>query len=289
MVYILNIFEPMADTQVTPKTSFDHGPVYMIHSNSSLGQLDKFLGKYGDVGFLRIVYDTNGKETDRTIAILRPEVYESLSTLGYDKRYINGMKITPYRLNASHFPGEGHTKNLFVPVPKTLNLNAGQVMQIVTDKLSHLTDWGIIPQPTKLQSDVGHVPINNWNIAIPVESRELGNIRNGCFISFNDNVTLEQIALARIIMNDTYWNQTGQETDRQIFRCTWARDRAKSNTPKTTTKVSEESSVPVMNQDKKEAPKRLLKKQGTYQKKGMKTDGVPEVVQPTMKDEEAKN
>lgn len=192
-------------------------PVFMIHSSWSLEQLDAFLANRGDVGFLRIVYDNEGKETDRTIAILPELLYDALCKEGFDRRqYGRGFKISQFLLNDSNMPGEGRTKTLFVPVPKNMSESDGQVIAAVVGKLDHLSEWGIIPP-------------NSWSVNVPLKSREKGGVRSGCFVSFKREVELERVAMTRVLLTDTYWPETEGNTERPVFRCFWARDRKERN------------------------------------------------------------
>ena len=193
-------------------------PVYMIYSRWSLNTLDEFLINYGGAGFLRIVFGKEDKETDRTIAILTKNTYDSLCDAGYgenkreDRSYGQGFRVTPFLLNENSYPGEGRNKTLFVPVPKVLGGDDSWVTDAVTEKLQHLAEWDI-------------VPASSWSVKVPLKSREQGGVRGGCFISFKRDVPLERIAMTRVLLTDTYWPDSEAVTERSIFRCFWARDR----------------------------------------------------------------
>lgn len=207
-------------------------PVYMIYSKDSLNKLDKILEDYGGVGFLRIVFGPDNKETDRTIAILATSVYDALCADGYggdrkkdgkeDRSYGRGFRAVPFELNAHSYPGEGHNKTLFVPVPKTVADDDTWVSESVRDKLIHLAEWDIIPA-------------DSWSINVPLKSRATGGVRNGCYISFKRDVHIDRIAMTRVLLADTYWPVYGTESseERSVFRCHWAREREKRENHKT--------------------------------------------------------
>jgi len=180
--------------------------VYIIYSRWSLSQLDNFLKDYGDVGFLRIIYDNTGKETDRTIAIITQQVYKSLCNSGYgvssqgSRSYGKGFKIMPFSMKENNFPGLGRTKTIFVPVPKYFENDDSRVIVAVDDKLKHLAEWDIIPD-------------KSWIVNVPLKSREKGGVNGGCFISFNQEVPIEQIATVRILLTDTYWPEHAENSD----------------------------------------------------------------------------
>lgn len=213
----------MADKSVdngvsTPEVSSGKNltfPVYVIHSKWSLLQLDTFLSDYGDVGFLRIVYDKDGNETDRNIAILPESSYTALCADGFDRRqHGKGFVIAPYVLRDNNFPGEERTNTLFIPVPKDLSEDDGAVSSAISDKLKHLSEWNIIPA-------------DSWSVNVPLKSREKGGIRGGCFVSFKRDVPIECRAMVRLLITDTYWPESDDNSsdERSIFRCFWARDR----------------------------------------------------------------
>jgi len=255
----------MADTTVingAEAQKKDTLPVFLIHSRQSLVRLDDFLSEYGTVGFLRIVYDNKGEETDRTIAILNPDVYDTLCKEGYNKRtYGQGFVIAPYKLNDHDIPAsDGRAPALFVPVPKSLCENDVTVMREINDKLKHLVEWKIIPD-------------KSWEVKAPLQSREKGGIRGGCYITFKD-VPVETIALIRILLTDTYWpNEDGDEDEKEdkkaeksIFRCFWAqssRDRKdhsrgkgfNDNKVKSSTESNSESSESNSNPSDKNVPR----------------------------------
>ena len=190
-------------------------PVFVIHSRWSLSKLGDFLDGYGDVGFLRIVYDKDGNETDRNIAILPQSTYKDLCDDGYNRRqYGKGFVIAPYTLRDNNFPGENHTSTLFIPVPDELSSEDDVVVNTINDKLKHLSDWNIIPP-------------DSWSVNVPLKSREKGGIRFGCFVSFKRDVPLESRAIVRVLITDTYWSELEESPSEEspVFRCFWARKR----------------------------------------------------------------
>jgi len=225
-------------------------PVFLIHSKWSLDRIDNFLNTFGEVGFLRIVYDGNGNETDRNIAILSESAYEKLCDEGYDKRqYGKGLVISRYSLRDNNFPGDGKTSTLFVPVPKTLSADDDGVIKIVTNKLKSLSAWDIIPE-------------DSWSVTAPLRSREKGVIRGGCFISFKKNVSLSARAMVRVLITDTYWPESESENDNNtklenpIFHCFWSRAR-KERQPKESN--TNQDSLESKEEKKKESIKKMVK------------------------------
>jgi hypothetical protein len=210
--------------------------VYLIKSKWTLLRIDDFLSKFdGEVGFLRIVLDKLGNETDRTIALLSSKLYNNLCDAGLNKIGENkigenkigenkigenkigeetGFQVSKFILKQSSLPCEYKTKNLFIPVP--LNYTENTIIKVISEKLKHLADWNIIS-------------MNSWNIHIPIKSREFGKIKGCCFISFDDSTAIENIAMVRILLTDTFWQSQKNRHKNDILRCFWAIDNKKKN------------------------------------------------------------
>lgn len=198
--------------------------VYLIHSRRSLTSIEGFLNGYADskngdgIGYIRIVYDREGHETNRTIAILSDSVYDRLLKDGCDRhRDGRDFAISPFTLKDFNFPGEGRTNSLFVPVPESLRGHSDEVVQAISDKLAHYADWDVLPD-------------QSWTIKPVLVSREVGDIKNGCFISFKNDVTVESRAMIRVLLSDSYWPirhtdnlEDSDDDKKEIFQCFWAR------------------------------------------------------------------
>lgn len=228
-------------------------PVYLIHSSKSLVEIDRLLSDYGEVGFLRIMYNNDGSETDRTIAILPKSSFDDLIKDGYGRRqYGKNFSISSFELKDNNYPGEGRTKTLFVPVPKEFATDDSVVVKTIKDKLDHLAEWSI-------------VDADSWSIKAPLKSRESGGIRGGCFVSFKREVSIHSIAMVRLLLTDTYWPELDETVDRAVFQCTWARDR-KERPPrapravKAPAKVPAKGADPSVSEEEKQAAKDAAKR-----------------------------
>lgn len=189
-------------------------PVYVIRSSWSLARMDEFLKDYEDVPFLRIVHNKDGTETNRTLVILKKSTYEKLCEEGYGK-HSQDFKLSskefhvyPFVLDKSDFPFEGHNRTLFVPIHKNLSKDDSFVASTVTDKLKQISEQNIFRE-------------NSWDYYIPLVSREEGEIKGGCFITFDDDITTTEIAMIRVLLCDTYWPERDELEERFIFRCYW--------------------------------------------------------------------
>lgn len=223
-------------------------PVYLIRSKWSINMIDNFLFKYGEVGFLRIVYDGENKETNRTIAIIPSSTFETLCKEGHGdgskSTSKKDFKISKYILNKNNFPSKDCTKSFFIPIPPLYQET--EVVDTVEDKLNHLSEWEILSK-------------NSWEINVPVESREKGGIKGGCFVSFKNEITLQQLAMVRLLLTDTYWPQKEGITERPIFRCFWSKKREKTITTRNNLHTEDKSPqkiVPI-NDTKKDSLKTI--------------------------------
>lgn len=195
--------------------------VYMVYSKWTISRIDAFLRERGEVSSLRVVYDNNGKETNRTIVIVDDCVYKKLCEEGFGdqvvdsseeddekmpKKQFKQLKIARFMIKEFDYPNVMQTRNLFIPIPKCITSDV-EVMEQIEKKLTHLSDWDIIKE-------------KSWEINIPVKSREKGEMGKGCFVIFNSTVSIESIALVRLLITDTYWDDCDE-----YFKAMWARDR----------------------------------------------------------------
>ena len=191
-------------------------PVYVIYSKMSVPKINNYLRKYGSVGFLNVVKDKLG-DTNRTIAILSAETFDKLIESGHgtdrrDRRDRKPLTVAPFKLKKSNFPSYNKTRTLFVPIPTAFKADVDneyvedKIKKCVEEKLKHLVSWNIIPD-------------DSWRITIPLKSRESGEIRNSCFVSFPREVKTPAVAMVKVLLHDTYWPNDN------IFRCFWSRKR----------------------------------------------------------------
>lgn len=169
--------------------------LYIIFSNYSIAKIRQILeNKNIVVGTLKVLYDKYGTETNRTLAVLKNvNNLESLS----DAKF----QVKPFTLKKVN----KETRELFIPVPKTF-CKESEVREHITELLNFLNIWMIIPE-------------NSWKLYIPLESRISGNVKFGCFLSFNNNVSNENINIVRLLINDTQWENG------ETLRCYWKKEK----------------------------------------------------------------
>jgi hypothetical protein len=64
----------------------------------------------------------------------------------------------------------------------------------------------------------------NYTIKIPTKSREIGDLKGQCYVSFK-SIDDDTIALVRILLHDTRWCDDGSENRAPLLKCFWARAR----------------------------------------------------------------
>jgi hypothetical protein len=204
----------------------DKFSVYIVYSKWSLKQIDTFLSDFGGCEYSRIVYEKNteGKtsETNRTIVVISDKTYKILCDDGYGdtndiKPKIRGFKIKQYVVRDRNLISETPTRKLFIPVPHELKTKHDIVLKTVNDKLKQMSELNIIDDLC-------------WEINIPLKTRETGDVRNGCHITFTDNIDINKIAMTKILLDDSYWPKIttidsllkGElNNERKFFKCRW--------------------------------------------------------------------
>lgn len=188
--------------------------LYIIYSRWSLSRIDRELSSFGKIGLLRIICD-GGKETNRTLALLEDDVYNKLSAKGYaDKKMNKGFSIAKFNEKALELPSKGCNRNLFVCVPEIFRKDDLKTIDIIDDKLKHLVEWDILPK-------------DSWHVNALLKSREKGSISSGCFIVFDNDVSITTIAKVKILITDNFWPSISLDIEREQFKCLWAFDSSK--------------------------------------------------------------
>ena len=198
--------------------------VYIVYSSDTLQHLENLFKCYGNVGLLKVIKSFNKElnkkeETNRTLAIFSLETYQKMCGDGLDTSSNNlreRVKILPYKINDRDYP-KHDTRDLFVPVPTDYSEDC--VRQALNEKLEHLASWNIIPD-------------KSWILDLIVSSRQEGTI-SGCVIKFSSDVGIDQIALTRVLIDDTFWPERENSTETAVLSCRWGRVTrpARTNNP----------------------------------------------------------
>lgn len=189
----------------------DHYPViYIIYSNWSIEKISQFLDTIqpGCVGLLKILHDNNGNETNKTITVIKENLYDKLVDMGHNTfSYELDFKIKKYKLGDFLLPPPDKSNNLFIPTIK--KVTELYVTDIIDSKLTALSTVGII-EP------------NTWVIKCPKISRDTGIVKQGCFIFFK-NVPIHNIATVRFLINNTFWDDNEEKKYDNMIKCHWAK------------------------------------------------------------------
>lgn len=188
-------------------------PIYIIYSSWSLNTIKEFLISFlpDSVSFMKIIYDSQSNETNKTIVVLKEQLYNILIQKGYGvNRFEIDFKIKKYNFNDNILPSEGNTINLFIPINKKTTDSI--VTGIINAKLEELSDFNIIPK-------------KSWRIKCPVNSRETGQVKLGCFIFFKDEISVYNISVVKFLLNNTYWINNEDNKYDNIIKCCWANPR----------------------------------------------------------------
>jgi len=188
-------------------------PIYIIYSSWSLDRIRAFLSNFmpNSVSIMKIIYDSSLNETNKTIVLLKEELYNLLIDEGYGiSRFEIDFKIKKYKFNNNILPPEGSSYNLFIPIIKKTTEN--QVTAIINKKLDELAEFKIIPE-------------KSWRLKCPIDSRESGLVKLGCFIFFRNDVNIASISVVKFLLNNTYWIDNQDTKYDNTIKCNWARPK----------------------------------------------------------------
>jgi len=188
-------------------------PVYIIYSSWSLDTIKKFLLDLmpDSVSNMKIVYDSLYNETNKTIIVLKEELYNLLIDKGYGvTRFEIDFKIKKYKFNDSILPGINKSTNLFIPIIK--KTTESDLTSIINKKLEELSQFKLLPE-------------KSWRIKCPINSRENGNVKLGCFIFFRHDISIYNIGIIKFLLNNTHWINDDNDKYDNTIKCYWARHR----------------------------------------------------------------
>ena len=190
-------------------------PVFIIHSNWSVGRIQEFLNSFksGRVGSLHVDYDREGNETNRTICIMENSVYDAVS-----QRYGPGSRgskddfsIARYHLRRGNYPAKNRTCDFYIPLAnKTYGADVYRAK--IVEKLAELESFGLIPP-------------GMYRVNIPVNKGENPQgdvIRGSCFINFSYSVSRDVIAIIKVVIDNSILDIAGNS---EFLRCFWARKK----------------------------------------------------------------
>lgn len=188
--------------------------VFVAYSSLSLEAIREFLLQFGpasEVSHLRVSYDRDGFETDRTILVMHQNIYDKAVAAGFNKRSPDmDFSIAPYHIGKFNLPKDGFTFNMYLPLPRDFTLTEAQVRRQLNDKLKTLVGFGAFPS-------------DSYRITVPKLSRESGELKGSCFLTFDARVDSTTLASVRLALDNTSWSSE-DGTERETCHCYWAFD-----------------------------------------------------------------
>ena len=201
-----------------PKKDVDR-QIYVVHSQSPLSVVIDEIKRHipedlksqpNLIGPFRIVFSRR-EETDRTICVFDRRIYAEMKRQGLTaKRSWADFRVVPFRLRDKLMPKQGQ-RHLYMVLPDQLT---------ITDAKNQLKNM------LEILSNFGIVKPDTYQILVPFKSRDSDDHVGKCFIVWGNGVTSDEIAMARIIINDSRWldsegySLTGQQG---LRRCYWSR------------------------------------------------------------------
>ena len=200
-------------------STYNQYPIYIIYSNWSLDKLSDFLTSMVNdgVGLLKIIYDNVGNETNKTLALISDALYIELLVKGYGiNKYCADFIIKKYKFDKTKglSPSPDKSNNLFIPVPSSQKSNELFITNVLNTKLEIFVKYNIIPAEC-------------WRIKCPLNSRELGQIKLGCFIFFKPEIPDTTIGVVKFLMQNLHWvdnTTSGLDNSKydNLIKCYWA-------------------------------------------------------------------
>lgn len=147
-------------------------------------------------------------ETSNTYCVIDKAIYNLIRSKGF----IQDFKIYPFDVTTNHYNYPNlrtSDYNYFIKLPPQMSLSATQ--DIIREYMNKLVSYGLF-QCSEDQTD--------FRVTFPHSHRE--NNRHGgcCYVTFEDDVIRDHIALGRLFINDRFW----PNTDCRIM-CVWCKIR----------------------------------------------------------------
>lgn len=156
--------------------------LYIIYSRRSIQDITSHLLQHGsedDIGPSRIVF-YKGNETNRTMIVLSPALYEQVK----DNRN-HDFSIVPYQLR-DYDKAPNNERSLFLPLPK--ELKQSECRQILMGLLDTMARFGFFKE-------------GDYKVNIPLYTRTSDAHKGLAFIHFEKEVPQDSIAYAKAFLH----------------------------------------------------------------------------------------
>lgn len=175
-------------------------PVYIIYSLWSMREISDFLESRGGSLHLQVIRNVrdNNAITNRTFAILEPQVFDKLIQEGFTpvKNIEEPRKefaIAPFMIKKNNYPTrDNHQSNFYVPIPQSVE----DPEMMIRTKIEFFSSFLEIPQDSYA---VRH---------------KKGDAK--LFVSFNGGLLINKRVLLRLLLDGSCWN------DENVMQCFWA-------------------------------------------------------------------
>lgn len=208
--------DDVSDAEVSKDSTKDNeeekNPVFIIFSQWTIPEIEEHLYSLADsedqIGSVRIDY-FKGKQTDRTIALMDPNLYKVKGMS------VPGFAIYPYEIRSHWYPldKENETFDFFIPLPE--HFSAAVCRKGLQIKMDELVQFGIFKP-------------DDFTIYIPIEDREGTAHTKRAYIEFKDNVGEEAIVLARCVISYSKWSYKNTDSvdpdDSTFVKCYYKKD-----------------------------------------------------------------
>jgi hypothetical protein len=185
------------------------------------------------IPYVRIVYDSTGGETNRSLIVMSNRIYQNLLEAGFShetKETRQNFRVKRYEPGLTDFPRKGFGPSIAVEVPQELQGLTRGVESSIGKRLKFMAGLGILAP-------------DSWRVIMPMTSRREGRGTGKCFISFQHGVPLKDIVMTRLLLDDSLWDpqqvvfdSLGFNDDEilnplldkeLVFNCAWAENKLK--------------------------------------------------------------
>ncbi len=180
---------------------------FFIKTSRTLDWLEQLLYQLGYATnhiLLKVIKDSHGRETDRTIGFLDEKVHMMLI-----QQNRSDITIEPFIVPSSFYPTATiFTSNFCIPYTRPQEISTTKrdklYTQQIENKLSPFIFQGLIPRDA-------------YTITIPVASRERNETKGIAFITFHKSVSIDILSVIRYILDGSSWE------DGTPMRCGWGK------------------------------------------------------------------
>lgn len=198
--------------------------VYVVYSAKTIDELKEFIkknSKTGSIGMMHVLralqYDkTVGRKVqtqlNQALCLLDDDIANSLKKNGYSNKrnHFDDFAFNKYFLHDTNYPRENEkTHELYVAIPKELTIEKARAQ--LEALLEHFS-----------REEFKVIPSGSYWVTIPFANRITGEHRKKGIIRFNPDVSVDAIAMTRLLLHDGSWKDDDRKHLTYII-CQWSR------------------------------------------------------------------